>query len=90
MIDDFKKKDLEDIIKGVTVVGKMLSTLDKDLSDCGGMGPDLLRIKAWATIFKNPALLLKTIFTNSMLHLDKIHADIGTIIVDAEGKKKFH
>ena len=86
-INDFKKKDIVDIIKGVTVVGKMLSTLDKDLSDCAGMKPDLLRIKAWAVIFKDPIKLFRVMFNNTLMNIGKIHSDIGNIITDAETDK---
>ena len=83
-IDDFKKKDVMDIIKAVTIVGKMLATVETDLTDCGSMGPDLLRIKAWSAIFKNPIKLFQVMFTNTLSHIDAIHTDIGSIIVDAE------
>ena len=43
-IADFKKKDTMSIIAGVSVVGKMLGTIDTDLKDCSGMGPDIKRI----------------------------------------------
>merc|ERR1711998_517419 len=33
-IDDFKKKDFMDIIKGVSKVGEIISTVDTDLQDC--------------------------------------------------------
>jgi len=35
-IGDFKKKDTMSIIAGVSVVGKMLGTIDTDLRDCRG------------------------------------------------------
>ena len=86
-IGDFKKKDLMDIIKGVTVVGKMLATVETDLTDCAAMGPDLLRIKAWSSIFKDPIKLFRVMFQNTLMHIDKIHADVGSIITDAETDK---
>ena len=73
VIDDLKKKDIMDIIKGITVVGKMLSTVETDLTDCAGMKPDLLRIKAWAVIFKQPIKLFRTMFTNTLMNMDKIN-----------------
>ena len=33
-ITDFKKKDITDIIKGASVVGKMIAAVDVDLVDC--------------------------------------------------------
>ena len=33
-VADFAKKDIADIIKGVSVVGKMIGTIDDDLKDC--------------------------------------------------------
>lgn len=82
VIDSLKKKDIIDIIHAVTVVGQMLTTVDKDLSDCAGMLPDLLRIRAWATIFKDPIKLFRVVFANSLANIDKIHGDIGKIITD--------
>ena len=87
VINSLKKKDIVDIIHAVTVVGKILETVDKDLADCAGMKPDIMRIKAWAVIFKNPIQLFKTMFTNTLMNIDKIHADIGSIITDAETHK---
>ena len=43
-ITDFKKKDITDIIKGVSVVGKMISTVETDVVDCQGASPDIKRI----------------------------------------------
>ena len=36
-ITDFKKKDIADIITGVSEVGKIIATVDTDLKDCTGM-----------------------------------------------------
>ena len=43
-ITDFKKKDIADIITGVSEVGKIIATVDTDLKDCTGMGDDIKRI----------------------------------------------
>jgi len=81
-VGDFKKKDLADIIKGATVVGKMLESLDVDLADCEGMQTDAARIKVWAEIFRNPKELATTMFTNTIKHIMPIHNDIGKVETD--------
>lgn len=88
-ITDFKKKDITDIIAGVSALGKMIATVETDFTDCKGMGPDLQRIKAWSAIFKNPIKLFQTVFSNSLMHINELHTDIGNIISDAE-TQKFH
>lgn len=81
-VSDFKKKDLADVIKGATVVGKMLEGLDVDLADCEGMQSDAKRIKAWAEIFRNPKELASRMFTNTIKHIKPIHTDIGKVEQD--------
>ena len=87
VVEDLKKKDVMDIIKAVTVVGDMLSTLDQDLTDCAGMKPDLLRIKAWAVIFKQPLKLFRVMFENTLMNMSAISTDIGEIVADAQMKQ---
>merc|ERR1712164_216317 len=82
VIDDLKKKDITDFIKAATVVGKMLATIETDLTDCAGMKPDLLRIKAWAVIFKHPLKLFNTMFTNTLMNLDALEGDVSNIMMD--------
>ena len=88
-VQDFQKKDIMDIIKGISVVGKIISTVDTDLQDCKGMQPDIKRIEVWAAIFKNPVALFKKVFSNSIMHISQIHTDIGDIITDA-GSNQLH
>ena len=83
-IGDFKKKDTMSIIAGVSVVGKMLGTIDTDLRDCRGMGPDIKRIKVWSAVFKDPVALFKKAFANTLINLDNINKDVGKIIHDAQ------
>lgn len=88
-VEDFKKKDIADIIKGVSKVGEIIATVDTDLQDCSGMGPDIQRIKVWAAIFKDPIALFKKAFSNTIMNISKIHSDIGDIITDA-GSAQMH
>merc|ERR1719263_685461 len=62
----------------------MIATLDTDLQDCTAIKPDLMRIKAWAVIFKDPIALFRKAFANTLMNIDKIHTDIGSIIADAQ------
>ena len=86
-ITDFKKKDITDIIKGVSVVGKMIGTVDTDLVDCKGASPDIKRIEVWAAIFKDPVALFKKAFSNTIMNISKIHTDIGDIETDASSNQ---
>merc|ERR1712195_186097 len=49
-ITDFKKKDIMDIIAGVSKVGEIISHVHTGLQDCVCMKPDIQRIKVWAAI----------------------------------------
>ena len=82
-VTDFKKKDIMDIIAGVSEVGKMISTVNVDVVDCKAAGPDVKRIEVWSAIFKNPVALFKKAFSNTIMNIGKIHTDIGSIITDA-------
>merc|ERR1712195_384752 len=81
-VEDFKKKDIMDIIKGVSVMGKIISTVDVDLQDCQGMKPDIKRIEVWSAIFKDPIALFKKAFGNTIMNISKIHTDMGEKIAD--------
>ena len=85
-VEDFKKKDIADIVKGVSVVGKMIGTIDTDLKDCKGVQPDIKRIQVWSEIFKHPIALFTKVFQNTMANMDKIEGDVGMIIMDAQSQ----
>jgi len=82
-VTDFKKKDIMDIIAGVSEVGKMISTVNVDVVDCAAAGPDVKRIEVWSAIFKDPVALFKKAFSNTIMNIGKIHTDIGDIETDA-------
>ena len=86
-VADFKKKDIMDIIKGVSQVGKIISTVDVDIKDCKSAGPDVKRIEVWAAIFKDPVALFKKAFSNTIMNISKIHTDIGDIETDASSNQ---
>ena len=52
-IQDFEKKDLEDIIKGIQEIAQIIPQLNTDLGDCKGMEADVARVEKWAAIFKD-------------------------------------
>jgi hypothetical protein len=45
---------VSDIIKGVQIIGEILSNIGTYLGDCEGMQGDIARIEKWAEIFENP------------------------------------
>ena len=53
-VTDFMKGDLNDILAGITVLGKLIQELPQDLGDCEAMQSDVARIEKWATIFTDP------------------------------------
>ena len=75
-ITDFMKGDIQDIIAGVELVGKIIQELPTDLGDCKDMQDDLNRIEAWAAIFSDPTLLVKTLIGNVIQNFSAIEGDI--------------
>ena len=74
-IGDFAKKDIQDIVAGVKVLGGLIQELPDDLNTCEAMQPDLKRIEAWATIFKQPKELVARLISNLMHNYQKIITD---------------
>ena len=60
----FAKKDLTDIMSGLTHVGNIFLQMPKDLIQCTRVSSNLNRIEAWATPFKNPKAALPMIWAN--------------------------
>jgi len=68
IVNDILNGDLSHILDAVSTLGKLMEALPKDLADCEGVKPDLVRIEQWAQIFKNPAALSQIIFKNLFTH----------------------
>ena len=78
-IADFSKGDVQDIIKGVQVIGQLLTELPQDLGDCKDMQGDIDRIEKWAAIFKDPSALINTLIANVVKNFQGILADATDI-----------
>ena len=74
-IQDFAKKDLTDIVKGVQILGEIAEGLGSDLGDCEAMSADVNRIEKWAQIFANPKELVPKLVTNVLKNYAAIIAD---------------
>ena len=82
-ISDFEKKDLMDIVKGVQIIGTMMTQVEGDIVDCKGMETDAKRIENWAQIFKHPTELVQTIFANALTNRQGLANDIAEVSADA-------
>ena len=82
-VSDFQKKDLMDIIKGVKVVGAMMTQVEGDIADCKGMDADAKRIEAWAQIFKNPKELVQVVLNNALANRQGLANDVKEVAADA-------
>ena len=86
-VSDIEKADVADIIAGVTELGKLLSQLPQDFTNCKGMTADVARIEKWAAIFKNPSQLVQTVTTNMIKNFGEIMGDVTKVSTDFSGKK---
>ena len=68
VIDDFKKKDFADIIKGVKEVGVIIQEIPDDVKLCVSIQDDVKKIETWAQIFKHPFTLAETLVKNLAAH----------------------
>ena len=83
-VDDFKKKDLGDILKGIGEIGQLLVGFDKDFTDCTGMSDDWHRIQQWSAIFKDPKGLGDKVMDAFLHKYDAVMPDINDIITESE------
>ena len=81
-VADFEKGDVQDIIAGVTVFGKIFQELPTDLGDCKGMQDDINRIEQWAPIFNDPQALVMKLVQNLQANFQGILSDITAIKAD--------
>lgn len=89
IVNDILNGDLSHILDAVANLGKLMEALPKDLADCEGVKPDLVRIEQWAQIFKNPTALAQVIFSNVLTHGPKIFADVSQASADV-GANNFY
>ena len=75
-IQDFEKKDISDIIDGVGELFQIVVDLPTDMVDCQGTQDDIKRLEEWATEFKDPKQLAKTVAKNMLVNRKDISADI--------------
>ena len=78
-IQDFEKKDLKDLIKGVQEIGVVVKQLSTDLTDCEGIKADVARIEKWAEIFTKPLVLVPTLVKNVIKNYKTIETDVSDI-----------
>jgi len=78
-VADFKKKDLQDIMKGITLVGQAIRDLPADVAQCKSCTGNIDAIKQWAQIFKHPLDLVKVMIPNVMANESQIFGDIKDI-----------
>jgi len=78
-VQDFKKKDLQDIMKGITLVGQAIRDLPADLNQCKSTTGNIDKIKEWAQIFKHPIQLAKVMIPNVIQHEAQILGDVQDI-----------
>ena len=71
-VEDFEKKDLEDILKAIGAIGQIIQAIPNDFQDCTTMQGDLKRIEAWGKIFEDPAKLAQVLATNVISHFSQI------------------
>jgi len=76
-LTDFKKKNLRGVLAGIKTIGGVLQGVDTDVNDCIAAKSDLDRIKVWASIFKHPFRVVKTIGGNVRKNYVKITKDIS-------------
>ena len=84
-VEDFEKKDLEDILKGIGEIGKIIEEIPNDFADCSTMQGDLKRIESWGKIFENPVELAKVLGQNVLKNFQPILGDISKIPTDFSG-----
>ena len=82
-VQDFMKGDVESIIRGVEIVGTLLTELPVDLKDCQEMQGDITRISTWINgIISDPVKLVETLTTNLIKNFAKIQTEINTTSAD--------
>ena len=80
--DDFSKGDVDSIMAGIEVVGKIIEELPQDFSQCEDMQGDITRIENWAKIFEDPTKLVETLAVNIIKNFSKILKDISCETAD--------
>mmetsp|Transcript_15846 Transcript_15846/g.24379 ORF Transcript_15846/g.24379 Transcript_15846/m.24379 type:complete len:144 (+) Transcript_15846:39-470(+) len=75
-VNEIMQGDLPDIIQGIQDLGVVIQELPADLDTCKNIQGDLDRIKAWASIFSDPKVLVPTVTKNVIANFSNITMDI--------------
>merc|ERR1719453_2603358 len=86
-VNDFKQKDISHIVAGIQEIGKIIQELPDELNECKAIQGDIQRIEKWASIFKNPLVLVPNLIANVTTHLGAILKDVGSIQSDFAANK---
>ena len=81
-IDDFKKKDFADIIKGVKEIGVVVQEIPQDVKLCTSLSDDISKIENWAKIFQHPLQLAEALVKNLATHWGEVFSDVSKIDTD--------
>ena len=83
MVQDFAKKDMDDIILGIEVLGKILREFPGDIDECLNMSIDMPRLKAWiAPLFSDFGTTVAAIIANGIANKDELMADAMGAVLD--------
>lgn len=78
-VADFKKKDVQDIAKGIILVGQVVQEIPADIHTCESVANALPELKKWAEMFKHPTDLLKVVLPNLLKNYKTIVGDVKDI-----------
>ena len=64
------------------MIGKIISELPTDLSECSAIQGDVTKIENWAKIFAHPAELVKQVTENLIMNWATVFGDVSKVESD--------
>lgn len=86
-IDDFKKKDVSDVIAGIKEVAELMKVVKNGMQDCSSIKADWEKLVKMISIFDSPTSFAYHVGKDLMVNGVQIYEEITTAVSDYEQAK---
>jgi len=83
-VEDFKKKDVSDVIAGIKKIAEMMQVIQQGMKDCSHLKADWAKLAKMSAIFSNPETFAYHVGKDLLINGVQIYGEISTAVEDYE------